>query len=447
MKCFVIWLSGCLWLNAQAAVPIQHWETEAGARVYFVPTHHLPMIDARVDFAAGSSFDPQDKSGVALLTAALLDLGAGNMDETGIAERLADAGAQLSSGVGKDRASVSLRTLSLAEHREPALAVMQQVLQSPRFEKKVVQRERERAVSGLKDSLSRPATLAARAFWRELYPRHPYGRQHTVESLSSIDREDLLSFYRRYYRANNATVSLVGDLSRAEAELVARRLTDGLAARQLNKPGNSTAPAFVSDDPLTTLPGQVNSGEHFIAHPAEQAHILLGLPAVVKGSPDYYALLLGNYTLGGGGFVSRLMREVREKRGLAYSVYSYFSTLREPGPFRIGLQTKKSQTREALTVVRKVLEAFIATGPKADELKAAKANIIGGFPLGLDSNAKLLANVATIGFYGLPLDYLDTFQDKLRAVSADEVRRAFARYVRPEALAVIVVGISASDKP
>ncbi|MGP1683869.1 MAG: M16 family metallopeptidase, partial [Giesbergeria sp.] len=177
-----------------------------------------------------------------------------------------------------------------------------------------------------------------------------------------------------------------------------------------------------------------------IAHPASQSHILLGLPAIARNDPDYFPLLVGNYVLGGGGFVSRLYLEVREKRGYAYSVYSYFLPLAQEGPFQIGLQTKKEQAGEALARVRVVLEEFLAQGPSAAEMKAAKQNLVGGFALRIDSNRKLLEQVAMIGFYRLPLTWLDDFAARVGKVSAAEVRAVFARRVRPDNLVTVVVG-------
>ena len=180
-------------------------------------------------------------------------------------------------------------------------------------------------------------------------------------------------------------------------------------------------------------------GETRIAHPSAQAHVYLGLPAIRRGDPDFFPLIVGNYTLGSGGFVSRLMKEVREKRGYAYSVYSSFSPLAQPGPFQIVLQTKGAQADDALAVAREVLARFVAEGPSAAELKAAKQNLVGGFPLRLDSNRKILDNVALIGFYGLPLDYLDRYQANVQAVTVDAVKQAFSKRVRPENLITVTV--------
>jgi zinc protease len=175
-------------------------------------------------------------------------------------------------------------------------------------------------------------------------------------------------------------------------------------------------------------------------HPATQAHILLGYPGITRTDPDYFPLWVGNYILGGGGFVSRLTEEVRQKRGYAYSVYSYFMPLREAGPFQIGLQTKKEQAEEALDVVRATLDEFIAKGPSEKELKAAKDNIIGGFPLRIDSNRKIADYLAMIGFYGLPLSYLEDFPKNVEKVTAAQIRDAFRRRIDPGRLVTVVVG-------
>lgn len=418
---------------AQAAPVIQHWQTANGARVYFVESRALPIVDVQVDFAAGSAYDPQAKAGLATLTRGVLDLGAGELDENAIAGRLADLGAQLGGGADLDRASVSLRTLADETKREPALAILRSVLQAPRFAPDIIERELARRTAALKDALTRPDTLAVRAFWSALYPEHPYGRHATPESLAGLTRADVQAFYATHYRAERATVTLVGDLSRAQAEAIATRLVEAL-------------PSGVPAAALPVPQGYV-AGETRIVHPSAQAHVYLGLPAIQRGDPDFFPLMVGNYSLGGGGFVSRLMKEVREKRGYAYSVYSSFSPLAQPGPFQIVLQTKGAQADEALAVAREVLARFVAEGPTAAELKAAKQNLVGGFPLRLDSNRKILDNAAVIGFYGLPLDYLDRYAANVERVSAADVKAAFARHVAPERLFTVVAGGEAAAAP
>ncbi len=408
-----------------AGVKIEQWKTQNGARVQFVESRALPMLDVQVDFAAGAMFDPAGKPGVAALTRATLDLGAGSRDETAIAEQLADIGAALGGGADTDRASVAIRTLSAPDKRKLALAILGEVIQQPRFDAAIFERERARTIAGLKEAMTRPDSIAGKAFWAAMYPDHPYGQQVTPESVATISRDDLAAFHARYYVAANASITLVGDLSRREAEEIAESLSAGLAK------GEAAS--------LPAAPKLARGKTVQIAHPASQAHVYLGLPAIERGNPDFFPLLVGNYSLGGGGFVSRLMKEVRDKRGYAYSVYSYFAPLKQSGPFQIGLQTKRNQASAALKLARSILEDFVKNGPSAEELEAAKANLTGSFPLRLDSNRKILDNVAVIGFYGLPLDYLDRYQEKIAAVTVDDVKRAFSRHVQMDKLMTVTV--------
>jgi zinc protease len=416
----------CLFAQlAEASPKIEHWIAPSGAKVFFVENHTLPILDVQVDFAAGTAYDPAGKSGLASLARGLLDQGAEGLDETQIANRMADLGAIFSGGADMDRASVSLRTLSAADKRVPALDILRTVLTRPLFPAEVFEREKARSVAALKEALTRPEAIAGKAFWQAMYPGHPYGLQSTPESVTAIDRDDLSGFYKTHYTAQRATVAIVGDVSRADAEALAQQLTAGLSS------GEGSAPLAPPTLPMAS--------EQRIAHPAAQAHLLMGLPAVKRGDPDFFALLVGNYSLGGGGFVSRLMKEVRDKRGFAYSVYSYFHPLAQLGPFQVGLQTKKAQANDALKVTREVLTDFLAKGPTENELQAAKQNLVGSFPLRLDSNRKILENVAVIGFYGMPLDYLDRYAENIEKVTVADIKAAFSRHVKAENLVTLIV--------
>jgi zinc protease len=414
-------------LAAQAGVTIQHWTEPSGARVYFVETRELPILDVEVDFSAGSAYDPDGKSGVASLTSGLLDAGAGDLDEEAISARLVDIGAKLGGMADSDRAGVTLRTLSYAKEKGAALDLMRLVLTRPNFPQAVVDREKGRNVAAIKEADTRPDAIAAKRFAAAIYPGHPYGADATVDSVGRITRDDLVAFHRDHYSAQRAVVSIIGDVDRAEAEKIAQSLTEGLPAGQPETP----LPA-VKLPVATTIK---------VAHPATQSHIHIGLPAVRRGDPDYFALLVGNYSLGGGGFVSRLVKEVREKRGYAYSVYSYFAPRKLEGPFEIGLQTKRDQAGEALKVANDVLAGFIKGGPTEAELAAAKKNLIDGLGLRIDSNVKMLGYLATIGFYKLPLTYLDDFPAKVSAVTTRDVRDAFARHVKSENLVTVEVAV------
>ena len=410
---------------ALAGVKIEHWIAPSGAKVYFVETRVLPILDVQIDFAAGAAFVAAGKSGLAGLTQGLLETGAGDLDEEHIAGRLVDIAARLGGGVDSDRASVSLRTLSAKPEREAALDLMRSILSTPTFPQSVLEREKGRTIASIREAETRPDAIAAKRFAAAIYPDHPYGVSPTVESVGALTREDLVLFHRQHYGANGAIVSIIGDVSRAEAEAIAQRLTEALPAG-----GGDLVP------PPVKLPVR---GTTKIAHPAAQSHVHIGLPAIRRSDPDYFPLLVGNYTLGGGGFVSRLMKEVREKRGYAYSVYSYFAPRKLEGPFEIGLQTKREQVADALKVVDEVLTEYIAKGPTPKELAAAKKNMVDGLALRMDSNAKLLGYLSAIGFYGLPLTYLDDFPAKVKAVTAEQVKAAFARHVKAENLVTVIV--------
>ncbi|MDR2000475.1 MAG: insulinase family protein [Zoogloeaceae bacterium] len=418
-------LACLLSFTAQAGVKIEHWLAPSGARVYFVENHDLPILDVEVDFSAGSAYDPSGKAGLAGLTAALLDAGAGDLDEEAIAAQLVDLGAKLSGVREPDRAGLVLRTLAYPKEREAALALLQLVLTRPSFPENVVTREKARSIAAIQEADTRPDAIAAKRFAAAIYPDHPYGVKATVESVGSLTRDDLTAFYRSHYSARRAVVSIIGDVTRAEAERIAQALTEALPAGQ-------------AEQPLPPV-SQPTAATIKVAHPAAQSHIHIGLPAVKRGDPDYFPLLVGNYSLGGGGFVSRLMKEVREKRGYAYSVHSYFSPRKLEGPFDIGLQTKREQAEDALKVANDVLAGFLKDGPTKAELAAAKKNLIDGLGLRIDSNAKLLGYLSVIGFFDLPLTYLDDFPASVGAVTAQQVREAFARHVRPEHLMTVIV--------
>jgi zinc protease len=414
---------------ANAGQIIQHWQTPSGAQVYFVENHDLPMLDVAVDFPAGSGFDTAEKTGLAALTHALLELGAEGMSEDDIARKLADVGAQMGGNFDSDRANMALRTLSSRVERDEALSVMARVLQRPLFPEAVLAREKARLIAGLKEAEIKPESIAAKAFAKAVFGAHPYGLAAAgdIGSVEKLQRADLDDFYTLHYSAKSAVVALMGDITRAEAESIAQNLTAQLP------PGGAS-------DEIAQVVKQSSASTLRIPHPATQSHILIGAPGVARTDPDYFPLYVGNYILGGGGFVSRLMQEVREKRGMAYSVYSYFMPMQQPGMFQIGLQTRKDQADEALQIVNKTLRDFISSGVSEKELTAAKQNIINGFPLRIDSNKKILDYLSVIGYYHLPLSYLDDFSQKISKVTIPEISAAFKRKVNPDVLATVIVG-------
>ncbi|WP_047553102.1 M16 family metallopeptidase [Methylotenera sp. G11] len=414
---------------AQAGVKIQKWQTSSGSEVYFVENHDLPIVDISINFAAGAARDTAQKSGVAGVTRYLMTLGAAGMTDEKIANKMADVGAILGGDFDADRAAFKLRTLSSEREKTQALDVFTKILQHPDFPEDVLAREKARIIAGLQESATQPESISSKAFMAALYGSHPYSLDESgeVDTVGRISRADLLDFYRQYYGAKGAVVAIIGDLSREQAAAVAESMTAGLPESAIKAP-----------IPAVTLPTQ--PVEKRIAHPASQSHILLGYPGIKRGDPDLFPLYVGNYVLGGGGFVSRLTEEVREKRGLVYSVYSYFAPMAEAGPFQIGLQTKKDQAEDALKLVKETLDNFIKNGVTEAELKAAKANIIGGFPMRIDSNSKILDYLSMIGFYKLPLNYLDTYNSSVEKVTAAQIKDAFSRRLKPENFVTIIVG-------
>jgi zinc protease len=272
--------------------------------------------------------------------------------------------------------------------------------------------------------------VAQLAFDHAVFGQHPYGLETTPETLARIGVVDMRVTYAAIAPCR-AKVSLVGAITRAQADQIVTQLLSRLPQ---DKAACALLPSVAEVAPLAAP-----VDEH-IAFDSAQAHVLIGQPGYKRSDPAFFAMLVGNHILGGGGFTSRLTEQVREKRGLSYSVYSYFAPGLHEGAFTIGLQTRPDQTGQALTVVRQVLREFVENGPTADELQAAKDNLIGGFALRIDSNRKLLDNVANIAWNGLPLDYLDHWSERVQAVTVGDIRAAFQRVLQPRRMVTVVVG-------
>jgi len=412
--------------SAEAGVKIDHWIAESGARVNFVESHALPIVDVAVEFAAGSAYDSREQAGLARLTLAMLRAGSSRYSETEASRRIADAGAQLHENFDLDRAGFALRSLSTEAERKTAAQTLADMLQSPLFPAGAFEREKARAIANAREAETQPDRVAERRLYALMYPAHPYGLSETPDTLASIGREDVERHYRNCYGSARAVVTIVGDLDRGAAKALAEELTSRLSK------GTDSALA-----PVVTPPA---GAALRVAHPSTQSHVLLGVAALTRADPDYFPLFVGNYSLGGGGFMSRLLREIREKRGYAYSVYSYFRPYEREGPFQVGLETRRDQAREALELARSVVGEFVTHGPTEAELKAAKKSLVGGFPLRIDTNRKILDQIAVIGFYRLPLDWLDEFPARVQGVTLAQVKSAFARRIDPEKLSIVVVG-------
>ena len=423
--------------SAWALLPIEHWTEANGAGVWLVQSPGIPMVDVQVDFDAGSRRDPSTQAGLASAAATMASKGvraSGNgapaLDENALGEAWADLGASLNVGAGDDSLSFSLRSLTDRALLDKAVHLAARQLAEPSLPAPIWERERARWSAALRESRTRPGTVAGEAFATAVYGTHPYGERVTEATLAAIGVEDMAQFGARYLQACRARVAIVGAVSRAQAQALVGALLARLPAPAQCAP----LPAVPEVQPLAA-PVQQN-----IPFDSAQAHVLIGQPGFKRSDPDFLALLVGNHILGGGGFTSRLTNEVREKRGLSYSIHSGFSPGLNAGAFAIALQTRPDQAAQATQVARDVLARFVADGPTAQELRAAKDNLIGGFALRIDSNRKLLGNVVNIATNGLPLDYLEHWTDRVQALTVADIRAALQRKLQPERMVTVVLG-------
>lgn len=427
-------LAGALAQPAWAALPIQHWKQASGAQVWLIESPSLPMVDVQVDFDAGARRDPAGQAGLASVTAGMTSKGIAArdgepaLDENQLGEAWADLGAGFGAGAGADRMSFNLRSLTYPDLLPRAVQLAARQLGEPSFPQDVWERERQRMSASIREANTRPSTVASKAFHPLVYGGHPYGSETTEESLARIAVADMRSHYR-LVQPCRAKVSIVGAVNRAQADQIATALLSRL-------PAGACEPL----PPVPEVPPLAAPVQRDIPFASAQAHVLIGQPGNKRDDPDYFPLVVGNYTLGGGGFVSRLQTEVREKRGLSYSVYSYFAPGLHAGAFTIGLQTRPDQAAQAVEVSRDVLRRFVAEGPTPQELKAAKDFLVGGFALRMDSNRKLLDNLAAIALFGLPLDYLDTWTQQVERVTAADIRAAFNRKLQPDRMVTVILG-------
>ncbi len=420
---------------ASAGIPIVHWTQPSGAQVFLVQSPAIPMVDVRVEWDAGGRRDPAGKAGLAGVMAGSLADGvraSGRepaLDENSLGEAWADLGAAFSAGANADRLSVSLRSLTQPDLLAKAVALAARQLAEPAFPAAVWRRDRRKWIAALKEADTRPATLAGRAFAHDVYGTHPYGAEMTEASLTRISVQDMAALHARALRPCYAKVSVVGAVNRAQ--------TDALVTQLLGRLSAGSCPAL---PPVSEVQPLQQAQAISLPFASAQAHVLMGQPGYVRSDPDHLALVVGNHILGGGGTSSRLTDQVREKRGLTYSVESHFAPGLHAGAFTISLQTRPDQAKQALQLVREVLHDFVAQGPTGDELQAAKDHLVGSFPLLLDGNLKLLDNVANIAWNGLPLDYLETWTQRVQALSTADIRAAFTRKLQPDRMVTVVLG-------
>ncbi len=441
MNAFRKTLSACLLSigllsNAYAILPIEQLDSYKGAKAYLVQTKALPMVDIEVSIDAGDRYDPAGKSGLADMAAGLMNYGVkgnkGPLSEAQIADEIADLGANIGLSVSGERAILRIRSLSRQDLRDRAVQLAAAMLSAPTYDSKIVEREKQRTITSLLEAETKPEYILDRRFKKSVYGSYPLADSPTVKSVASVNTSDLKQFHQQFYRADRMIVSIVGDVDRTQANEIVQTLL-----KQIPQSGQSIAKLpDLERSPVEPLAQR----EIQIPFDTQQAHIVMGMTAVARSNPDYFPLLVGNYVLGGGGFVSRLMSEVREKRGLAYSVSSYFIPGKENGIFQAGLQTKNDQASLALEVMSSTIAQFIADGPTSAELTAAKANLVNGYPLRIDNNRKLLDNVSSIAWNNLPLDTMDIWTKQVEAVSLEQVKSAFQKYLAMNRMKIVVLG-------
>jgi len=413
---------------------IQSWTTREGARVLFVEAHELPMFDMRVTFAAGSSQD-QARPGIAMLTNAMLNEGVKGKDVEKIAQGFEGLGAEFGNGAYRDMAVASLRSLSASDKRDPALQLFAQVVGKPTFPADSLARIKNQVLASLEYDKQNPGKLASLELFKRLYGDHPYGHASdgNAKSISAITLAQLQAFHTRAYAAGNAVIAIVGDLDRASAENVAAQVSSALPA----------GPALAK----IAAPKAPKPGPSHIDFPSQQTQIFLAELGIDRADPDYPALSMGNQILGGGAFGTRLMSEVREKRGLTYGVYSGFSPMQVAGPFMINLQTRAELSEGTLTLVQDILRDYLATGPTQKELDDAKREQAGSFPLSTASNASIVSQLGAIGFYHLPLTWLEDFMQQSQALTVEQVKTAMAKHLDADKLVIVTAGPTVEQKP
>ena len=436
-KVFLIYLLGFGLLDsAQAILPIEKLDTYKGAKAYLVQTKTLPMVDIEVSIDAGDRYDPVGKSGLADMTAGLMKYGArgekGLLSEAKIADEIADLGANIGLSVGGERAILRIRTLSRKDLRDRAVQLASAMLSTPTYDSNILAREKQRTITSLLEAETKPDYVLERRFKKMIYGTYPLAESPSVKSVGAITVSDLQKFHQQFYRGDRMIVSIVGDVDQAQANEIVQTLLN-----RIPRSGPAIAPLpQLERSPIEPLAQR----EVQIPFDSQQAHIAMGMTAVARNNPDYFPLLVGNYVLGGGGFVSRLMSEVREKRGLAYSVFSYFAPGKDTGTFQAGLQTKSDQGSLALEVMSDTIAKFIADGPTPSELAAAKANLVNGYPLRIDNNRKLLDNVSSIVWNDLPLDTMEVWAKQVDAVTLNQVSAAFQKYLAMDRMKIVVLG-------
>jgi len=399
-----------------------------GVTLLFVETHALPMVNISVAIKAGAIYDPLEKGGVAGLTAALLDEGTKNRPSKQIAEEIDFIGGRLSASGGEDFSSVSL--VVLKKDLATGMELLTDILLNPVFPEEELERKKKETIAAIISAKDDPGTVASKAFYKVVFQGHPYGIpvEGDEESVSRITRDDIVNFYQQYYKPNNTIIAVTGDIEYKEAVSLIETSLKRWEKSKLKLPDVPSVNKVVSRDSI------------LIDRNITQSNIVLGHTGISRDNPDYYAVTVMNYILGGGGFESRMVKEIRDKKGLAYSVYSRFDVNKYPGAFSVEVQTKNETAMEAIEGIKTELKKIREEQVQDEELKNAKAYLTGSFPLRLDTNAKISNFLVLVEFYNLGLDYINEYVKKIDAVTKDDVLRVAGKYIDTENYITVIVG-------
>ncbi len=420
-------VAATLWAGPGGAVEIERVRSPGGIEAWLVRDHTIPIISMSFAFAGAAALDPRGKEGLADMVSSLLDEGAGELDSQAFQQALEDISASISFDAGRERFRGSLRTLSRV--RDAAFGLLRLAVTAPRFDAEPVKRIRAQLIASLMSRQENPRRIAGRTWYRTVFPDHPYGNPiaGTTASIAAIGRADLARFTAERFGRDNLVIGVVGDISAAELGRRLDQVFAGLPAR--------SDPVRVAD----VRPA--DAGRLVIVRkPIPQSVVVFGQSGVKRDDRDYYAAYVMNYILGGGGFASRLTEEIREKRGLAYSVYSYLNPLDHAGLIMGGLGTRNDRVAVSLDILRSEWRRIASDGVSDDELAAAKTYINGSFPLRLDSGRRIANLLVAIQVSKLGIDYLDRRVELINAVTRDHVGRVARRLLDSATLTVVVVG-------
>ena len=419
----------------QADVEISKYVTKNGVEILYTKSENIPMIDIKITFDAGSNKDGELK-GLSMLTHSLLDEGTSKMNSEAIASAFESTGAIFSTSVNKDKSSVSLRSLADKKYLEPSVKMLIKILSDSVFPKSEVILQKERTLSSISEDKSDPSEVSSNLFFKEIYGNYAYGFPSigSEESIEKIKRKDIINFYKENINSSNASIAIVSSLSKKDIINLSEKISKSLS---FSSPKKNSLNNFQKNNKKKYIFKKFNS---------EQAHIYIGGQSIKRGSKNHLPLYVGNYIFGGSGFSARLMKELRVKRGLTYGVYSYIYPMKNIGPFVVGIETKAEQAQESVRLIHKMLKEFHANGPTDKELTHAKEAIINGFPLRIDSNQDILNYLSMINYYDLPINYLNTFTDKISKITKKDILRAFKEEIDVNNLITLVVGNEKAKK-